>query len=273
MEKIVLISFDVEPDCPPYLSSTTGIEQGMPLILELLSTENVRATFFTTAVIAEKFPKIVKRIVDEGHELGCHGYRHERFDKLSYDEARKAIEKATTLLRRFGDVISFRAPNLMFPEHYIRILIDNNYMSDSSNAKYKPPFPRGLEIFEEGIIRVPASVTSSVLRLPWRIQKAIHSRLKSPIVYFAHPWEYVDMRKKKVRFDCKFGTGEHALKNLQRLIQFHREKGAVFMTFREFVKLVFSSRIQFASQMLSNNTHNFFVKSQSNTLQDFHGNL
>jgi peptidoglycan/xylan/chitin deacetylase (PgdA/CDA1 family) len=243
MEKIVLISFDVEPDCPPYLSSTTGIEQGMPLILELLNMEKVRATFFTTAIIAEKFPQVVKRVVDEGHELGCHGYRHERFDKLSYDEARRAIEKATALLRRFGDVVSFRAPNLMFPEPYIKILIDNNYVSDSSNARYKPPFPRGIEIFEEGIIRIPASVTSSILRLPWRIQKTIHSRLKSPIVYFSHPWEYIDMRKRRVRFDCKFGTGKPALENLQRLIRFHREKGVVFTTFSEFAGLVFSRRI------------------------------
>jgi len=230
MAKRVIISFDVEQDCPPYLSSTRGIEEGLPRILDLLKDERVRATFFTTGQIAEKYPVLVKRIVDEGHELGCHGYAHERLDKLSIDQAERVVEKASTVLRRFSDVVSFRAPNLQLPEPYVAILIRQGYLADSSIALYKPPFRRGIEIFEEGLVRVPASVTSSVLRLPWRLQRLVHSRLPSPIVYFSHPWEYIDMRGQSVRFDCRFSTGEPALKNLQQLIRFHREQGAVFET-------------------------------------------
>lgn len=239
MAKKVIISFDVERDCPPYLDSAKGVLYGLPRLLELLREERIRATFFTTGFIAERYPSIIKRVVDEGHELGCHGYRHERLDKLGADDARRVVEKATMILRRFSDyVVSFRAPNLQLPEPYIRILIENGYYADSSLALYKPPFRKGIEVYAEGLVRVPASITSSMLRLPWRLQRLIHGRLPSPVVYFSHPWEYIDMRKERVRFDCRFGTGVAALDKLRKVIRFHRERGAVFLTMKEYADQV-----------------------------------
>ncbi len=243
MEKIVILSFDVERDCPPYLDTSEGIKHGLPHILDLLEEEKVRATFFTTGYIAERYPVLVRRIVDLGHELGAHGYRHERFDKIGLDEAERVLSKATQVLKGFYDVVSFRAPNLQLPEPYVKLLQKLGYYADSSTAIYKPPFRRGIEVFEEGIVRIPASITSSVLRLPWGLQRIVHKRLPWPIVYFSHPWEYIDMREKPVRFDCRFGTGVPALNNLKKLIRFHRERGAVFMTVREFAERILAKRL------------------------------
>ena len=231
--RLAAISFDVEQDCPPYLSTTRGMEEGLPRILDLLSSKKVRATFFFTGEMARRYPRLARRVVDEGHELGCHGLRHERFDRLTPGDARRVIEKATTLLRGFSeDVASFRAPNLQRPRWMLPILRGNGYTVDSSVARYKPPFPRAASWREDGITVVPVSVTSSVLRLPWPLQKRIHSLLATP-VYFSHPWEYVDMTRSGVRLDCRFNTGDKALDLLEKLLDYLKSRGYRLVTIRE----------------------------------------
>ena len=229
---MVAITFDVEHDCPPYLTTTRGMREGLPKLLDLMAEKGIRATFFFTAEMARRFPELAKRVVDEGHELGSHNYNHERLDKLSFEEGKKAIEKSLKVLREFGDVVSFRAPNLQFPNEYYRVLEENGILVDSSKATYKG-YRSGVRFFGN-VLEVPASTTSSVIRLPWGIQKLIHSRLKEPRVYFAHPWEFVPMQKEKIRFDCKFNTGDRAIELLGRLIDHYKSLGARFYTMREF---------------------------------------
>jgi len=233
---IASITFDVEHDCPPMLSSTRGMEEGLPRILDLLAARKIHATFFSTGVMAARYPRLARRIVDEGHELGCHSYNHERLDKLPPWLARRAVEKATRILRRFGEVVSFRAPNLKLPGYMAGFLRSLGYIYDSSPARYKPPFPRRVWV-EEGLVRIPASTTSSVLRLPWKLQERIHARLRSPVVYFSHPWEYVDMSQAPIRWDCKFNTGRTALSLLDRLIVYLESRGTRIVPIRSIVKV------------------------------------
>ncbi|ANF23129.1 polysaccharide deacetylase family protein [Thermococcus piezophilus] len=229
---IVSITFDVEHDCPPYLTTTKGMEEGLPKLLDLLSEKNVKATFFFTAEMARRFPHLVRRVIDEGHELGSHNYNHERLDKFSKGEGRYAIEKSLKILREFGDVVSFRAPNLQFPNYYYEILERNGILVDSSKATYKG-YREGVRFFGN-VLEVPASTTSSVIRLPWRIQKLIHPRLSEPRVYFAHPWEFVPMQKEPIRFDCRFNTGDRALELLARLIDYYKSQNAEFLLVRDY---------------------------------------
>ncbi len=229
---MVIISFDVEQDCPPYLTTTRGMEEGLPKILNLLAEKKVKATFFFTAEMARRFPYLVRRVVDEGHELGSHNYNHERLDKLSREEGEKAIKKSLRILRQYSEVVSFRAPNLQFPDYYYRVLEENGVFVNSSKATYKGY--RGGVRFFGNVLEVPASTTSSVIRLPWRIQKFIHSRLSEPRVYFAHPWEFVPMQKEKIRWDCKFNTGDKALELLGELIDHYKRQKAEFVLMREY---------------------------------------
>lgn len=229
---IVSITFDVEHDCPPYLTTTKGMEEGLPKLLDLLSEKNVKATFFFTAEMARRFPHLVRRVIDEGHELGSHNYNHERLDKFSKGEGRYTIEKSLKILREFGDVVSFRAPNLQFPNYYYEILERNGILVDSSKATYKG-YREGVRFFGN-VLEVPASTTSSVIRLPWRIQELIHPRLSEPRVYFAHPWEFVPMQKEPIRFDCRFNTGDRALELLARLIDYYKSQNAEFLLVRDY---------------------------------------
>jgi len=54
-----------------------GARVGVPRILELLRRFDIRATFFTPGHTAESFPEAVGAILEDGHEVGHHGYGHE----------------------------------------------------------------------------------------------------------------------------------------------------------------------------------------------------
>jgi peptidoglycan/xylan/chitin deacetylase (PgdA/CDA1 family) len=228
----VALTVDFEPDCPPYLSSTfRGIEQGAPRLLQLLAESGVRATYFTTGEVAERFPAAVRALVDAGHELGCHGVTHTAFDTLDEHSARWEIVESARRLRDMATVTSFRAPYLRFPEPYVRLLEEADFLLDSSLAKYKRSYhaPR----LPTTLTRIPASMTSSVLRLPAAVRDPWLAMLSDPVVLFVHPWEFVDLTKEKLRYDCRFRTGQVALDCLRDVIASFAARGAVFLPMRE----------------------------------------
>src|SRR5215216_4105962 len=49
-----------------------------PLVLDALAARSVKATFFILGRHAEQWPDLVKRIADEGHSIGNHGYFHQK---------------------------------------------------------------------------------------------------------------------------------------------------------------------------------------------------
>lgn len=227
----IFLSFDVEQDCPPYLNSEKGMKIGLNRILNLLDKKDIKATFFFTAKIGEKYPELIKKIVNKGHELGCHGFDHERLDKISKSDAESAIINSLNILRKFDDVVSFRAPNLQIPDYLFKVLRDNEIFVDSSKALYKGFFKRNGYI--DGVFELRVSITSSVMRLPWNIQEIIHKSLNEPRVYFVHPWEYVDMKNENIRFDCKFNTGNKALGLLEKFIDYNIDNSIKFMLVRD----------------------------------------
>ncbi len=233
--KNITITVDVEEDCPPMLTSTRGMEEGLPELLDLFKKENIKATFFVTGMMAKQYPDLIHRIPDEGHELGCHGYTHTRFDRMEKEEAKIALQQAGKVLRQFEkNLVSFRAPNLQFPKNYLKLLEEEGFLYDSSVAAYKPPFFQSKT--ESKIIRVPATITSSFLRIPPKIFLPFIKHSKAPVIFF-HPWEFVDMSDTPIRLDCKFNTGEKALKNLKILIRTLKAEIYSFLTFQERAKL------------------------------------
>jgi polysaccharide deacetylase family protein (PEP-CTERM system associated) len=54
------------------------VEANTNRVLDLLAGRGVRATFFTLGWVAERFPALVRRIADSGHEVASHGYDHTR---------------------------------------------------------------------------------------------------------------------------------------------------------------------------------------------------
>ena len=229
----VAFTVDLEPDCPPFLTGFRGVEHGLPRLLEVLDARGVKATFFTTGEVARRFPDAVKNLVERGHELACHGMTHTAFTDMDRDAARREIDESAAILREFSSVTSFRAPYLKFPNEYLPLLIDARFQLDSSQARYKWGADHAPSAVGGEIKRVPASLTSSALRIPRILRETYLRLLREPVVLFVHPWEFVDLRREKIRYDCRFRTGDVALACVDDVLGSMTARGAQFVTMRE----------------------------------------
>lgn len=99
-EKKVALTFD---DGPHYKYT----EQ----ILDILKKYGVKATFFVIGVNAEKYPQKVKRISDEGHEIGNHTYSHLNLKELDEKEIRQELIKGERIIEK----ITAKKPKLLRP--------------------------------------------------------------------------------------------------------------------------------------------------------------
>ena len=101
-EHQVAITFDDGPD-PDWT----------PKILDILKAANVKAAFFLVGVNAERYPGLVRRIVNEGHEIGNHTYYHPNL-ALAWPEHIRLELNATQLLL---ETITGRATTLFRPPY------------------------------------------------------------------------------------------------------------------------------------------------------------
>ncbi len=87
--------------------------QWTPKILDILKTANVKAAFFLVGANAERYPALVRRIVEEGHEIGNHTYYHPNL-ALCWPEHIRLELNATQLLL---ETITGRATTLFRPPY------------------------------------------------------------------------------------------------------------------------------------------------------------
>jgi peptidoglycan/xylan/chitin deacetylase (PgdA/CDA1 family) len=84
-----------------------------PLVLDALAARGVKATFFILGRHAERWPGLVKRVADEGHSIGNHGYFHRKLHFKSPDYVRRDLELGTEAIERAARIRPrlFRAPH------------------------------------------------------------------------------------------------------------------------------------------------------------------
>jgi peptidoglycan/xylan/chitin deacetylase (PgdA/CDA1 family) len=88
--------------------------EATPLILDALAREGVQATFFVLGRHAERWPHLVRRMADEGHQLGNHGYWHRKLHRRSPGYVRDDLTRGTDeIVKASGGVAPrvFRAPH------------------------------------------------------------------------------------------------------------------------------------------------------------------
>lgn len=138
------------------LSDKTGekvLKEGMPVLLELYEKYHVKATFFFTGHIAQKFPEIVRMILPYGHEVACHGLVHEAdkaFDVLTFDQQVEHLKKSKNILENISgkEVISFRAPALRVNQSTPKALAAAGFKIDSSIAPQRADM-----LFSFGVVK------------------------------------------------------------------------------------------------------------------------
>lgn len=89
-----------------------GPKIGVSRILGLLAHLEVPATFFVPAYIAENHPRMIESIVAAGHEIGLHGYLHEKLAGLSEAEEEAILLRSLDILTRISGSrpVGYRAP-------------------------------------------------------------------------------------------------------------------------------------------------------------------
>ncbi len=80
------------------------VEANTDRVLALFEMAEIKATFFTLGWVAARYPMLIRRIVDAGHELASHGYAHVRVTQQQPGAFRADIEKTKKLLEDIGGV-------------------------------------------------------------------------------------------------------------------------------------------------------------------------
>jgi peptidoglycan/xylan/chitin deacetylase (PgdA/CDA1 family) len=141
----VLLSFDVDNETIWLRNNDTnvgGLSQGqygarvaLGRILALLDEFEAPASFFGPAVSFSLAPQMIEMIQASGrHEIGIHGWIHERNANLPRDEEerllRKAVERMTALTG--SRPVGYRAPSWNFSDSTLELLMEMDFLYDSS---------------------------------------------------------------------------------------------------------------------------------------------
>ena len=194
------------------------VERNVERLLQLLADHHVHGTFFTLGWIAERYPELIKRIVDAGHELASHGYDHTRVDQQSPDEFRLDTRKTKQILEDLGgvEVRGYRAASFSVSDKTpwaFEIMAEEGYRYSSSIYPIRhdlygmPSAPRFAYAPDQNsdILEVPITTVSLLSRkLPcggggyfrlypyafsrWAMRR-VNRKDHQPCVFYLHPWE------------------------------------------------------------------------------------
>lgn len=115
---------------------------GVPRILRLLERHALRATFFVPGFTAERYPSVVARIVEAGHEVAHHGYLHESAVGMDRDSEARMLDRGLQALDHVAGVrpLGYRAPMWELTRHTHQLLIDRGFVYDSSMMDCEVPY-------------------------------------------------------------------------------------------------------------------------------------
>ena len=94
------------PEAQP-LGEHYSVRESLPRLLRMLAAEDIRATFFVEGLNGELYPDALAGLAAAGHEVACHGWRHEEWAGLDSDRERQLLARAHALL---GAPVGFRPP-------------------------------------------------------------------------------------------------------------------------------------------------------------------
>ncbi|NIO44337.1 MAG: polysaccharide deacetylase family protein [Candidatus Aenigmarchaeota archaeon] len=259
--KHMMITIDVEPfvctskNNMHYDASYDGLKN----LIDLFEDLKIKSTFFVVSEFANKYPKIIREIVNVGHEIASHGEFHfHKYSIMKTIEAKKFLKKSKKTLEKITrkNIIGFRAPQMKHPSY--NVLRECGFLYDSSlHPTYIPGYYNNFfskrKIFkQDNIFIVPISV-APILRAPFswlwfRNMPLLYSKICTNSclidldfvnIYF-HPWEFVDIKtynltKLPPKFYIK-NTGKDLLKRLKVFINYYKSK-AEFLTIKDYLEL------------------------------------
>jgi polysaccharide deacetylase family protein (PEP-CTERM system associated) len=220
------------------------VEANTDRILTLLSEARASATFFTLGWVAKRYPQVVRRIVDAGHELASHGLSHHRANHLSREQFTADALESKKLLEDIGGVPvnGYRATSFSITRQNLwalNALQESGYLYSSSTFPIvhdlygipdQPrfafhPFP------DDNFVEIPVTTVRRFGRnwpaggggyfrlLPYLLSRHNMQHVRThdhqPCCFYFHPWE-IDPKQPRIsdlRFKARF---RHYL-NLDRM--------------------------------------------------------
>jgi polysaccharide deacetylase family protein (PEP-CTERM system associated) len=207
------------PISPQSRASAEGrLERGMLQILELLEEHGCHGTFFVLGPVAQEHARLIRRVAEAGHEIGCHGWSHDPLYQMTpkrfRDETRWAMDALSSITGK--PVTAYRAPYFSITSQSLWALEELaglGFLYDSSifpirNWRYGipefEPRPRRVTTPSGPIMEFPISVRRMLGRnlavsggayfriYPYAITRSNFCALeaqKKPVVFYIHPWE------------------------------------------------------------------------------------
>ncbi|MBM62052.1 MAG: hypothetical protein CL484_03775 [Acidobacteria bacterium] len=209
--------------------------------LELFSRYNVHATFFFVGWLGDKYPKLVKRVSDCGHEIASHSYWHREAHTISISEFKEDINRAKEVLEDAAQrvVLGFRAPGYSIrldDTEQIHAIAEAGYVYDSSVLQSSTtPFFIGKDLLEVppnglrfGNRFEPSNGGFFFRLLPYCLFKRYVRRLErrnETLNFYVHSWEvhtkYPRLQLGLRRNLIQYANLEAVVIKLHKLLQGH----------------------------------------------------
>ncbi len=186
-------------------------------VLDAFAEHGVHATFFVLGWVAERDPNLVRRIVDDGHELASHGYDHTRATMLDRAAFTADVTRTKKTLEDLSGraVRGYRAPSYSIGARNLwalDALREAGYVYSSSIYPIRhdlygmPEAPRFAFRLHPGAIlelpvttvqvagcKLPAGGGGYFRLLPYPVYawalKRVNERDRQPGIFYFHPWE------------------------------------------------------------------------------------
>jgi polysaccharide deacetylase family protein (PEP-CTERM system associated) len=233
------------------------VERNVDVILDLLAETGARATFFTLGWVAERFPSLVMRIADAGHEVASHGYAHKRADETTRAAFFADILLAKSILQDLlgREIKGYRAPNFSIGAANVwayECIAEAGYQYSSSIYPIRhdhygvPDAPRFKHDSHTGVPEMPITTVRLMNRnwpaggggyfrlMPYAMSRWLIQRVnevdEQPAIFYFHPWELdpgqprvpgVDART-RFRHYLNLHQTEHRLRRLLRDFKWDR---------------------------------------------------
>ena len=135
-----------------------GARVGLGRILRLLDEHDISATFFGPAISFSLAPEMIAAIQSSGrHEIGVHGWIHERNAVLPRDDEERllkmAVERMTELIGQRP--VGYRAPSWNFSDNTLELLIELGFLYDSSLMADDRPYELNAHGEPTGLVELP----------------------------------------------------------------------------------------------------------------------
>ncbi len=230
------------------------VEANVERILGLFDERGIRATFFTLGWVAERFPGVVRKIVEQGHELASHGWSHVRVTRQDPAAFREDVIRTKALLEDLGGVpvLGYRAASYSIGAGNLwawDVLAEAGYRYSSSVVPVRhdlygmPEAPRfAFQAVDGKLLEVPVTTLVVAGRnvnfggggwfrlFPYALTRAAFRRVngkeKQPCIFYFHPWE-IDPDQPRVE-----GVGPRT--RFRHYLNLHRTEGRLRQLLKDF---------------------------------------